>query len=155
MTTDLIIQYCVYGGIIVVGIVVLGLFRRRHKLPNHAEVKTKLEALAQKLHYFLGEDIKECSNFEFFKKLAKLIGYVDRMVYETSLLAEKERDMQIESISASLQSVRDSLCDYKYGKKERSDASGFTACLSSVEGSVGVAQNIIARDKELKARRAG
>ena len=40
--TQLIIEYAVYAGIIVLGLLILALLKRKNKLPNHSELKEAL-----------------------------------------------------------------------------------------------------------------
>lgn len=155
MTTELIIEYCIYFIIIVIGILILCLMRRKNRLPNHHELKTRLEAWRQQLNDLavLNEN-KPLSNFDFYKKLSKLLFQLDKLAYQTALMAEKERDMEISEISLILEGVLNVLEPYKSGKKQNDgENAALRAASENVVRAIKLTEQILLRDKAYKARK--
>ena len=57
-------------------------------------------------------------------------------------------------ISALLSRARDEVSPYKYGKKEKEDASGFENAANIVQSAIAIADSILLRDKALRSRKS-
>lgn len=147
--TQLIIEYAVYAGIIVLGLLILALLKRKNKLPNHSELKEALSDFAEQLKTLLdAEKAQPMSGYEFFKKITKILYGLDKLILKVSLLAEKERDMQIANIQSVLEGVREKISFYKFGGKE--ELSELEASLADMDNALALADKILERDKDLK-----
>ena len=62
----LIFEYCFYAAVIILGLLILGLMKRKNKLPSHQELKAKLESWAEKLKTLMREEESSAlTNFDF------------------------------------------------------------------------------------------
>lgn len=152
--TQLVIEYCVYAAVIVIGLLILGLVKRKNKLPNHTELKTRLSNLSEQLkNYYENEKSESLNGYDSFRKISKILYALDKLVYIVSLLAEKERDMQLDAMATLLEGVRNELSPYKFSAKEKTDLSGLEAALSDMDKVLALADRILERDKTLKRRK--
>ena len=143
MTTRLVIEYAVYGGIIVLGLLVLGLMKRKNKLPNHSELRNRLFAVQSQIRSFYKEESAEPSGgYDFYK-----------LIYDTSMISEKERDVQIGNISAILEQARNEISVYKFNQKPKEDLSSILNAAEIVDKAIAEADEILIRDKEYKERK--
>lgn len=152
-TANLISEYVVYAAIIVVGLVVLAMLRRAGRLPKHTELKKQLAAFIEDLGAFT-EGAAALTRYQFFRRISKFLYRADKLEFITAQMADKERDGDIGSASALIQNARDLISPYKYGKRESTDPSGITEAVEKVTQAAQIIDRIIARDDELKARRA-
>ncbi len=154
MTTRLVIEYAVYGGIIVLGLLVLGLMKRKNKLPNHSELRNRLFAVQSQIRSFYKEERAEPSGgYDFYKRVTKFIFLLDKLVYDTSMISEKERDVQIGNISAILEQARNEISVYKFNQKPKEDLSSILNAAEIVDKAIAEADEILIRDKEYKERK--
>ena len=87
-------EYLIYAAIIVVGIFILLLIKRKTRLPNHNELNNRLRAYLNTLEQFLKNEREHPSNgYDFFRKITKFIYTTDRLAYTTNLLAARNEDM--------------------------------------------------------------
>ncbi len=154
MTTELIIQYCVYGGIIVVGIVILLLMHRKNKLPNQTELKSMVVNWQNRMREFAENERKGAySNFEFFRRLSKLLYRLEKLSYLTSRMAQKARDMELSSVAQSLESADRTLLPYKAAKDKGGVQEAVAAALGETEKAVRTLDAVMQRESAYKARK--
>lgn len=146
-------EYLIYAAIIVVGIFILLLIKRKTRLPNHNELNNRLRAHLNTLEQFLKIEREHPSNgYDFFRKITKFIYTTDRLAYTTNLLAEKERIGDLDNISQTLYEVENLLAPYKFGLREGEDFSEYERALAKVRECIRFSENLLARDKQLKGR---
>lgn len=149
----LIFEYCFYAAVIILGLLILGLMKRKNKLPSHQELKAKLESWAEKLKTLMREEESSAlTNFDFYKKVSELLYRLDKLAYDTVQLAEKERDMEIAGIAALLESAQKELAPYKTGKGEGIQ-SAFSSVEAKISDAIAITEQILLRDKEYKLRK--
>lgn len=149
----LIFEYCFYAAVIILGLLILGLMKRKNKLPSHQELKAKLESWAEKLKTLMREEESSAlTNFDFYKKVSELLYRLDKLAYDTVQLAEKERDMEIAGIAALLESAQKELAPYKTGKSEGIQ-SAFSSVEAKISDAIAITEQILLRDKEYKSRK--
>ena len=154
MTTELLIEYCIYAAVIVIGIVILGAIHRKGRLPGHGELKNRILAWKVAADDFLKEEETAPSgNFAYYKRLSKLLYKLDKIMFVTSTLAEKERDMEIAQAANGLQSVGQALLPYKFGKREEDTLQKIRAAVAGVDGVLVLLDQVILRDSGYKAHR--
>ena len=151
ITLDLTLQYVFYGGLIVLGLLILWLIKHKNRLPGHADVRKKLDLLHQNIQGFIDE--KNNSGYFSFKEVTKLLYRVNKLLYQVSELAEKERDGDLGSVAISLERVSSALSPYKFRKKDNDEISGLINAEIILENAVALMDRIIERDKALKARK--
>lgn len=148
----LIIEYVIYAAIIVVGILILLLLRRKTRLPRHGELRGKLAAFSEDLESFRKEtESGSFTRLKFMKAMSKLVYRADRFIYVTDRMADKERDGEIGSVSVLLGQARTELAAYKFGTRGMQDSGGIGAAQAKVAESVSLFDRILARDAQLKA----
>ena len=150
--TRLVIEYCAYAAVIVVGIAVLLLLRRAGKLPKHAELQKQIAALGEELAAFPA-DAPALSGYAFYRRAAKLTGKADKLQRVTAEMAEKERDGDISAAAGLLESARESVAMYRFGKRERTDTEGFSEAAEKAQAAAKILGAILTRDEGIKARR--
>lgn len=143
----LLLQYIVYGAIIVVGIVCLILLKRASRLPKHKELKEQLTAFSTQLDAFSAE--QNGRTYDAIKSGKKLLYTLDKLIYVTSAMAQKERDGDLNTLSSKLESAREDLSAYRIGKHE--DESRLTASRRKVAEAIALLDSILERDAALKA----
>lgn len=149
----LIFEYCFYAAVIILGLLILGLMKRKNKLPSHQELKAKLESWAEKLKTLMREEESSAlTNFDFYKKVSELLYRLDKLAYDTVQLAEKERDMEIAGIAALLESAQKELAPYKTGKSDGIQ-SAFSSVEAKISDAIAITEQILLRDKEYKSRK--
>lgn len=148
----LIIEYVIYAAVIVVGILILLLLRRKTRLPRHGELRGKLAAFSEDLESFRKEtESGSFTRLKFMKAMSKLVYRADRFIYVTDRMADKERDGEIGSVSVLLGQARTELAAYKFGTRGMQDSGGIGAAQAKVAESVSLFDRILARDAQLKA----
>lgn len=154
MTTELVIQYCIYGAIIVIGILVLGLIRRKNRLPSHAELKAKISSFGQQLRtLFSLEGDASLNAFDFYKRINKLLYLLDKIILNANLISEKERDMEIASIATALENARKALAPYKIEKRVKDDPNGMQSAILCIDEAVVILEQVLVRDKGYKTQK--
>lgn len=154
MTVELFIKYVVYIGIIFIGLIVLWLIKQKTKLPSHAELKRRLNLLLEDLQqFFKAEQKSEQSAYDFFKQTTKCIYKADKLVYIVTLMAEKERDGNLDNIARMLESVRNSLTPYKFKTKGKEDLSGLVYAIEQTESVLSALDLILERDKDFRTKK--
>lgn len=154
MTVELLIEYVVYTAIIIFGLIVLWLIKQKTKLPSHAELKKRLHGLLQDLQQLLKtEKNTQESAYDFFKSTTKCIYGTDKLIYVVTLMAEKERDGNLDNIARSLENVRNSLTPYKFKIKGKEDLSGLVYAIEQTESVIAALDLILERDKDFRAKR--
>lgn len=152
---SLILQYCIYAAIIVVGLIVLCVLRRSSKLPSHTELKRQLESLLSAIAALLSDcREKSVGTYDFFKRTSKLLYRTDRLVYVATLLSDKERDGDIGNIAIALENTRDSISPYKFRAKTQDELSGLYDAQGKVQGAVAIMEKIIRRDQDMDEKEA-
>ena len=143
---QLVVQYIVYGVIIVVSIFLLILLRKRTRLPRHTELKKKVQGLLSDIRAI---DPAE-KRMNFLKNVSGAMYKADNLSYTAAMLAEKERYADLGRLSSKLGEVRAELSPYKFGKKEACDSDGIDAAAKKVEEALAILDGIIERDGELR-----
>lgn len=155
MTLELLLQYVTYAAIIVVGILVLGLIKRVTKLPSHTELKKRLTALSGDISEFIREESGETSNgYDFFRMATKCANRANKLAYTVTLMAQKERDGNLDSISVLLEEAGVCISPYKFKTKGKDDLSGLEQALEKTQRAIVSIDQILERDKDLRVKRA-
>lgn len=148
-TLNIIIQYCVYGAIIIVSIILLALLHKYTRLPKHSEFKKKLSALQTDM-----ADIDtNAKRMDFIKSVTRAIYKADSLAYTATMLSEKERYSDFGKISSLIQGARAELSPYKYGKREQSDDEGIKTAEKIIASAVEILNGVIERDGELRRKK--
>lgn len=155
MTIELLLQYVTYAAIIVVGILILGLIKRVTKLPSHAELKKRLEALRSEISDFIEEGHEtEKSSYDYFRQMEKCAGKANKLAYTVTLMAQKERDGNLDEIATLMTEAFESIAPYKFKSKETQDMSGLVQAIVKTEKAIASIDLILERDKDLRAKHA-
>ena len=112
--TQIIIEYVVYAAIIVVGILILLLIRRKMRLPRHADLRKMLTDFTALLAAF-SKTAVSLPRLKYLKNISNLLYRLDKLIYTADRMAEKERDGELESISLLLGQARAEIAAYKFG----------------------------------------
>lgn len=145
-TWNIVMQYLVYGIIIVVSIALLILLRKRTRLPRHGELKKKLTVLLDEITALKAGG----KRMDFIKGVSRTMYKADNMAYTATMLSEKERYSDLGRIANLLESARSELFPYKYGKKEPDDDSGLNAAADKIRQALNILDGVILRDGEMK-----
>ncbi len=149
-TASLILQYCIYAAIIVVGLIILCVLRRSSKLPSHIELKRQMEAIATEIVSLLSDcNEKAVGAYDFFKRTSKLLYRTDRLVYVATLLSDKERDGDIGNIAIALENARDCISPYKFRAKTQDELNGLYDAQEKVQGAISTIEKIVRRDQDM------
>lgn len=142
----LLLDYIIYFVIIAVGIVVLLFLRRATRLPSHADVKERVAAFSDALK----ETEKSAPErlVERINRAGKLISDCDKLIYQTSALAQKERDGDMDKVCTLLEEARGELSAFRLNGGNESWR--LSEAHMRTENAVGVLTNILERDKTLK-----
>ena len=152
--TELLLQYGIYGAIILFGILVLGIMKKSTKLPTHKELKKRMEDLLELLKEFSAREHASAeSGTPVFQGLTKALYKADKLIYTVTLMSEKERDMKLGDVAASLEKVRNNLIPYRFRVKAEEDLSGVHAAVKEMEKGISLVDKILERDKEMHSRR--
>ena len=113
-TVSILIQYAIYILIIVVGIVVLGLIKRRQKPISHDALRKRLVNLSDNIQKAI-ECIKseKYGQYDFLRMMQKLIFSADKLIYQSSILADKERDSAISNIAMAVERAKSLLMEFR------------------------------------------
>lgn len=147
----LILEYLLYAAIIVVGIFVLIILRRKTRLPRHKDLREQIGALSDSLDSLGKTDL---AGLKSFKVISKLIYRTDKLIYVTDRMADKERDGQIGNISSLLGQARNELASYKVGSRLSEDSEGIRIAHEKTAEAVAILDRILARDAQLKTERS-
>lgn len=146
--TRIIIEYVAYAAVIVVGILILLLLRRKTRLPRHRELRVQLHDLSAAADAFRTQPPK---GLKRFKALSALIYRLDKLIYVTDRMADKERDGQIAGISTLLTAARNELISYRSGQRDLSDEEGLALAQQKIADAAELLERILLRDERLKA----
>ena len=147
----LILEYLLYAAIIVVGIFILIILRRKTRLPRHKDLREQIGALSDSLDSLGKTDL---AGLKSFKVISKLIYRTDKLIYVTDRMADKERDGQIGNISSLLGQARNELASYKVGSRLSEDSEGIRIAHEKTAEAVVILDRILARDAQLKSERS-
>ena len=155
MTQALLLQYIGYLGAILVGLVILALIKHGTKLPTHSELKKRLLVLRDELKGFaeVGKSTTS-SGYEFFKRSSHCMYSANRLAYTVTLMAQKERDGNLDSISVLLEEASTCISPYKFKAKGIDDLSGLEQALEKTQRAIASIDQILERDKDFRAKRA-
>ena len=154
---SLLLQYAVYVAVIVVGIVVLGLIKRKQKPVSHEELRRRLVGLSENIRAAIDSmSAEKYSQHDFLRTTQKLIFAADKLIYQASVLADKERDSAISNISVTMERAKSMLMEFRSEWKV-SDSGIETEKLSeasaAVDQAVASIDRILERDRLLSDRR--
>ena len=90
----------------------------------------------------------------FSKKFRLFLYQTNKLIYQISLVAEKEQDGDIEAIVVLLEEARSAVSSYKFGLKDKADPCGFEKAIEKLQAAKFKLKAIIERDIVLKARKA-
>ena len=150
--TRLVLEYLFYAAIIVVGILLLIVLRRKTRLPRHGELRKQLAELSAQL-----EELRAAAEgagmprMKFLKGMSKLVYRTDKLIYVTDCMADKERDGEIANISALLSQARTELAAYKFGTRTVQDAGGMRLAAGKLAEAEELLERVLARDIQLQA----
>ncbi len=153
-TAELLLSYGIYLAVIVVGVLILMLIKRKQRLPSHTELKKRLVSLSEELQSVVAPPEKEDdSSYNFFRRVGTLLYTADKLIYKTTLLAEKERDGGISNIAMRLEKMKNSLSPYKFNAKAREDDTGLYEAQEQLRLAVAELDTILERDSAASARK--
>ena len=151
----LLFNYGVYVLVIVVGIFILLLFKKKNRLPNHIDIDNRLTSLLQSVQVLIsGSQTEIKKKYDFLKKVSSFLYQTNKLIYQISLVAEKEQDGDIEAIVVLLEEARIAVSSYKFGLKDKADPCGFEKAIEKLQAAKFKLKAIIERDIVLKARKA-
>lgn len=117
-TTELIITYIFYGAIIVIGLIVLGIIRKKSKTPANSEIKQKLSNIVEKFDALIKQiDTGNTDYYKMFRQVTNIVYRIDTAVIYVSEAAERERDTTYDKIRINLENARGYIASYKFEKK--------------------------------------
>ena len=147
------LQYIIYAAIIVLGVLALSLIKRKQRPISHAELCKRLTALYSGINdYKTKLSDKTLRHFDAYRSLQKLIYAADKLIYLSSVLAEKERDTAITNISITVEAVRAQLLSVKNTWKsensdEKIDMSKLLKAMRMLDPAIDTCNRILERDK--------
>ncbi len=149
--TRLLLEYLIYAAVIVVGILILLLLRRKTRLPRHSELKKELSDLRAAVAAFRKTELPR---IKFYKGVTRLLYRTDKLIYVTDRMADKERDGEIDSVSGLLGQARSELAAYKQGARHAEDAEGIRLAAEKLDQAAAILDRVLARDVQLKGKKA-
>lgn len=153
--TELIIEYGIYGAVIVLGLIVLAFMKKSNKLPSHKELRQKMEELSADLQEICKlEGGSSDGMYLHFKEITKATYKTDKLIYVITMMAEKERDTNLSAVAVNLENVRAQLLPYRFKTKENNDLEGIRVAIEELGKGLNSVNRIIERDHEMKLRRA-
>lgn len=150
-TLRLVLEYLLYAAVIVVGILILLLLRRKTRLPRHSELRAQLNTLAAELSALRKADLPR---LKWLKALSRLLYRTDKLIYVTDRMADKERDGEIANVSVLLEQMRAELAVYRSGARTSDDDAGFTSAQKKIAEAEELIQRVLARDAQLRTERS-
>lgn len=151
--TQIIIEYVVYAAIIVVGILILLLIRRKMRLPRHADLRKMLTDFTALLAAF-SKTAASLPRLKYLKNISNLLYRLDKLIYTADRMAEKERDGELESISLLLGQARAEIAAYKFGARGADDKEGLAVAQQKMAESIALLDRILDRDAQLRKNRS-
>lgn len=151
---SVILEYVFYAAIIIVGILILALLKKKTRLPTHNELKRRLNVLAESLDRIIASLDKEEGGYDFLREINKLIYAADKLIYAVTLVSERERDTGISSIAQQLETCKNKLAPYKYRTKAKNEADGLKDARADLNAALLAMDSILGRDNELKEKKA-
>lgn len=152
-TTELIISYVVYGSIIVIGLIILGIMRQKSKAPSNAEMKQKLSNIKEKLDALTVQIQQEKSEYyKMFRRVTNIVYLIDHAVMHAAEASERERDTTFDQIRIHLENARAIVSPYKFEKKSHYKPEDFRNAALLLEESITLLDGIIERGKKSKER---
>lgn len=153
-TAELLLSYGVYLAIILVGFLILMLIKQKQRLPSHTELKKRLVSLSEDLQTIIAPPEKEDdTSYNFFRRVGTLLYTADKLIYKTTLLAEKERDGGISNIALRLEKMKNSLSPYKFSAKAREDIAGLYEAQEQLRLAIDELDTILERDNAASDRK--
>lgn len=150
---NILIWYGIYGAVIAVCIVLLVLMRKFSRLPRHTDFENRLKELSAAINKLI-EGSPDGSRYDFFKQLSRALYNADKLQYLATLMAEKERDGDINRVANLLEKARTALHPYKYGGKDHSETEGLQEAAAGVSAAIATMSQVIERDGVIKAHKA-
>ena len=105
-TTELIITYIFYGAIIVIGLIVLGIIRKKSKTPANSEIKQKLSNIVEKFDALIKQiDTGNTDYYKMFRQVTNIVYRIDTAVIYVSEAAERERDTTYDKMREAISRI--------------------------------------------------
>ena len=150
-TTELIITYIFYGAIIVIGLIVLGIIRKKSKTPANSEIKQKLSNIVEKFDALIKQiDTGNTDYYKMFRQVTNIVYRIDTAVIYVSEAAERERDTTYDKIRINLENARGYIASYKFEKKSNYLIEDFIKARASLQDCISTMEGIMDRGKALK-----
>ena len=156
---NILIEYAVYIFIIVIGLLVLALIKRKSRLPSHTELRDLMGKLGEKLRTLIAycesssKPAEGQNGGSKVEKLTKLLYDSDKLYYQLSLSAEKEKDVDLQTDAQYIGEARKLLQSYKIIKPDKEDLKKLNQALESINLSMRCMDNILERDVDLKKQK--
>lgn len=147
--SNTLLQYIIYGAIIIVSIVLLILLHKHSRLPRHSELKKKLATLSDDINGINPSD----KRMDFIKSVTRAMYKADNLAFIAAMLAEKERYADLNKISALIGEARAELSPYKFGKKEADDDDGLKVAAAKIAQATAILDSVIVRDAKINKSR--
>lgn len=128
--SELLLSYIFYGTIILLGLIVLMVLRKKARPPSHETLRRQLAAFAKELDLLAPQPKsgqadegssdkyidKYVQKYDFFQHLTKLLHRLSKLIYGSVLLEQKERDPDVAYLTLLLEGTLQDLNPYRFGK---------------------------------------
>lgn len=149
-----LIEYIVYAAIIIIGLLILMFIKRKNKLPGLIDLKNTLTKLKKDIEEFIDSQLtSEKTRYDYFKTVSRLVYSTDKLIYQTSMVAAKRRDSDIDSVTKLIEDGRAFLLPYKFGKTETDGLSGMDEANGKISQAIEILDKIIERERVLKEKK--
>jgi len=129
-TADILTRYAVYGAIILVGLIIIGIINRSSRPLSPSKIESKCGVVKKELEK-IRSDIEEEKYSDIAGRRIKIYSTLNKMIYACTKIIDDEKDVTVEDVRASLQKVVAHLDDINRasGRKEALSAS----CMAAIE----------------------
>lgn len=155
-TEELILNYVVYFAIIVLGLVILGIMRKKGRLPTHTELRNHMSTLSDSLDQLIQSATEGSGSdtYHLFKRANKIQNKADKLFYYATMLSDKEKDSSIGNIALILDEVRNNISAYRYDVDDQKSPAPLYIAAEKLQTAINEITNIIDRDNALKTKKA-
>ncbi len=146
--TELLLIYIFYGVIILLGLIVLGILRKKTRPPTYETLQKRLEALSQELRA-LSKPPK--NGYDFFPRVVKVFHRLGKLIYDSVMLEQKERDSDMSYLTSLLEGAQQDLNPYRF-EKTSVEIAGIEAAQEKIETAIRHLEKIRKRNILLQKR---
>ena len=95
---------------------------------------------------------EEKSSYDYFRQMEKCAGKANKLAYTVTLMAQRERDGNLDGIASLMTEIYDCIAPYKFKTKETQDLSRLEQALDKAEKAIASIDLILERDRDLRAK---